>query len=233
MTTRPAQSLADLLGDTRARILEIVQRGGATAPELAGRLEISPAAVRRHLTAMEADDLVDSAPVHDGGMGRPADRWRLTARGKRLFADQLLDHIEATYGRPAVAEFLKTRNAAQADRYAEALADVDDPAERAKLLAEALSDDGFAARVEDGDNGRTLVLLQSHCAIEGIATEHPEICAHEAALFTRVLGTKVSRRETIAKGAHACVCRIDLDGRPPAGQTRTDHPDPDNADRSA
>ena len=240
MTTRPAQSLADLLGDTRARILEIVQRGGATAPELAERLAISPAAVRRHLTAMQADDLVDSAPVHDGGMGRPADCWRLSPKGKRLFADrsaefadQLLDHVAATYGRGAVAEFLKTRNAAQADRYAEALADVDDPAERAKLLAEALSDDGFAARVEDSDNGRTLVLLQSHCAIEGTATEHPEICAPEAALFTRVLGTKVSRRETIAKGAHACVCRIDLDGSPPAGQTRTDHPDPDNADRSA
>ena len=77
-----------------------------------------------------------------------------------------------------------------------------------------LSDDGFAARVTAGADGRTLTLLQSHCAIEGIAREHPEICAHEAALFTRVLGTKVSRRDTIAKGAAACVCHIDLPDNP-------------------
>lgn len=231
-------ALTDLLGDTRARILTAVQAGGATAPDLACELGISAAAVRRHLGAMQSDGLVDSAPVHDGGTGRPAERWTLTQRGKRLFtdrsaefADQLLDHLEARFGRAAVAEFLKDRNATQADRYAADLIDVADPAERAKRLAAALSDDGFAARVETGDNGRSLRLLQSHCAIEDIAKEHPEICAHEAALFRKVLGAddravKVSRRDTIASGSSACVCHIEL----PAPQTT---PDPDPTDRSA
>lgn len=237
MSTRTAATLTDLLGDTRARLIQRVQTGGATAPELAAHLDISAAGVRRHLTAMQADGLVEAETVHDGGMGRPADRWRLTAKGKRLFtdrsaefADELLDHIAATYGRAAVAEFLKTRNAKQADRYADLLATVSDPAERVQLLAEALSADGFAARVETGDNGRSLTLLQSHCAIEGIAKEHPEICAHEAALFKRVLGgpeqqVKVSRRDTIAGGAHACVCHIET--------TNTQITPTANPDRSA
>ena len=230
-------ALTDLLGDTRARILREVQAGGTTAPELADVLGISAAAVRRHLGAMQADGLVESATVHDGGTGRPADRWTLTRRGKRLFADrsaefadQLLTHLEARFGRAAVAEFLKDRNASQADRYAEDLAAVADPAERARLLAEALSDDGFAARVETGDNGRSLKLLQSHCAIEDIAKEHPEICAHEAALFKRVLGSgehavKVSRRDTIAAGSSACVCHIEL----PDQTTTTQTPNPDRS----
>jgi predicted ArsR family transcriptional regulator len=219
-----AQTLTDLLGDTRARILEIVQRGTTTAPQLAEELSISAAAVRRHLTALQADGLVDAHTVHDGGMGRPADHWSLTARGKRLFADrsaefadELLDHLEATYGRAALAEFLRSRADRHADRYARALADVTDHEERVRHLAQALSDDGFAARVVDGedDGRRTLTLLQSHCAIEGIAREHPEVCAHEAALFKRLLGTpegdvKISRRDTIASGAPACVCHIDL-----------------------
>ena len=215
--------LTDLLGDTRAQIVTALQAHPTTAADLAEDLGITPAAVRRHLGVLHGDGLVDSEVVRDGSMGRPHDRWSLTARGKRLFADrsaefadELLDHLEATYGRHAVLDFLRARAERHADRYAAALADVTDPGERVHHLARALSDDGFAARVVDGDDGRrSLTLLQSHCAIEGIAKEHPEVCAHEAALFRRLLGTPdrdvtVSRRDTIATGAQACVCHIDL-----------------------
>ncbi|CAN5265154.1 transcriptional regulator [soil metagenome] len=211
------QPLTDLLGDTRARIVTALQREPLTAAELAGHLAITAAAVRRHLTALTADGLVKSDTVRDGSMGRPRDAWSLTERGKRLFpnrsaefADELLEHLEATYGRAALGDFLKARAERHADRYADELADVTDPAERVHQLAQALSDDGFAAHVVSSDNGRSLALLQSHCAIEGIATRHPEVCAHEAALFRRLLGTKVSRRDTIAGGAQACVCHIDI-----------------------
>ncbi|HUG85357.1 MAG TPA: metalloregulator ArsR/SmtB family transcription factor [Euzebya sp.] len=210
-------ALTDLLGDTRAAILTHVQARPKTAGELGEALGVSAAAVRRHLTNLAKDGLVDSETVRDGSMGRPHERWSLTGRGKRLFpdrsaefADELLDHLEETYGRSAVAAFLKARAERHAARYADQLAQVSDPVQRVQHLAQALSEDGFAAHVGDGDNGRTLTLLQSHCAIEAIAREHPEVCAHEAALFKRLLGTKVSRRETIAGGAAACVCHIDL-----------------------
>ncbi|MEE8602135.1 helix-turn-helix transcriptional regulator [Euzebya tangerina] len=234
--TRP---LIDLLGETRAQIVTRIQRSPQTAPELSEALQISQAAIRRHLAALAGDDLIAGEAVHDGSMGRPRERWTLTARGKRLFADrssefadELLDHLEAAHGRTAVLDFLRTRSEAQADRYAERLSGAATPQERAELLAAALSDDGFAARVEEtdagsgaaernsgGQTGRTLQLVQSHCAIEGIAAEHPEICAHEAALFKRLLGTpaqgvKISRRTTIASGGTACICHIEVPTEP-------------------
>ncbi len=218
--------LLDLLGDTRARIVGELQRQPMTAAQLAKVMEISAAGVRRHLAALAADDLVSSRTVHDGSMGRPNEEWSLASRGRRLFADrssefadELMVHLEETYGRSAVTAFLKARVDRHADRWSAQLGDISDPAERAQHLATALSGDGFAAQVVPDTDGRSLTLLQSHCAIEGIAAEHPEVCAHEAALFRRLLGMKVSRRETIAGGANACVCRIDL---PPAQPTSTE-----------
>jgi predicted ArsR family transcriptional regulator len=220
--------LTDLLGATRARIVTELQTRAMTAGQVATALSITPAATRRHLAALAADGLVQSETVRDGSMGRPNERWSLAPRGKRLFPDRsaefatdVLDHLEAVHGRAAVLDLLRARADQQAARYADQLADVVDPADRARRLADALSADGFAARVEEQDDRRTLTLLQSHCAIEGIAREHPEICAHEAASFSRLLGTpaqavKVSRRQTIATGAAACVCRIDLPDHTPA-----------------
>lgn len=235
-------ALTDLLGDTRAAIITHVQTGPATAAQLAGELSITAAAVRRHLAALSADGLLSAETIRDGSMGRPTDRWSLTARGKRLFpdrsaefADELWAHLEQTYGRSAVADFLRVRAERHADRYADSVADGSDPADRVQRLAQALSDDGFAARVSTSDDGRRLTLLQSHCAIEGIAREHPEVCAHEAALFKRLLatpdgGVRVSRRDTIARGADACVCHIDLVDAD-TGPTTTDHPTPDPTTR--
>lgn len=210
--------LTDLLGDTRARMITALQQQPMTAADMAADLSITTAAVRRHLGVLQRDELVAAETIRDGSMGRPRERWSLTDRGKRLFADrsaefadELLDHLSATFGRGAVADFLKARAERHAARYELQMAAVTDPTERVYHLARALSDDGFAAQVIDGDDGRrSLTLLQSHCAIEGIAKEHPEVCAHEAALFKRLLGTKVSRRDTIAGGASACVCHIDL-----------------------
>jgi predicted ArsR family transcriptional regulator len=210
--------LTDLLGDTRARIVAELQRQPLAAADLAAHLSITPAAVRRHLGLLAGDGLVRSEPVHDGGTGRPHERWSLTPRGRRLFPDrsadlagELLDHLEAAHGRAAVVDFLTARADRQAARYADAVAGADGPADRAARLARALSEDGFAARVEDGQDGRSLTLLQAHCAIEAVAREHPEICAHEAAAFRRLLGAQVSRSATIAAGADACICHVTLE----------------------
>jgi predicted ArsR family transcriptional regulator len=53
-----------------------------------------------------------------------------------------------------------------------------------------------------------LQLRQDHCAIKAVAEEHPELCAYEASTFRKLLGAKLSRRQTIAGGADACICHI-------------------------
>jgi predicted ArsR family transcriptional regulator len=217
--------LVDLLGDTRARIVEELRVDAHSVAHLATALGLSEVAVRRHLGVLERDGLVTAHTVRDGGPGRPGARYELTDKARRLFPDQsaqfaneLLDYLEAEHGRQALLGFLRWRQSQQGTRYAAALAgtDPDDVPERAEQLAALLEQDGFMPEIDQvaTPGGATVLKLkQGHCAIQDVAEAHPEVCAYEAALFRDLLGAKVSRRQTIATGADACVCHITVNDK--------------------
>jgi len=208
-------SLVGLLGEQRAAIVELLHRAGPQpVAAIAVHLGVSEVATRRHLGVLAEDGLVEEREQRASG-GRPAACFGLTARAVRLFpqsydrfAQELLDFLTATQGRDGLLAFLRWRVDREVD--ALALAVSDGPLEeRVAQLANALSDAGFSADVVP--DGRTsLRLVQNHCVIEDVAREHPEICAYEAAAFSRALGTDVqlSRRETIATGSASCICTV-------------------------
>ncbi len=209
-----AVSLVGLLGETRAALVEHLHAlGSCTVAELAAHLGVSAVATRRHLAVLAEEGLVgECAPRATAG--RPATCFALTDRAARLFpasydrfAREALEYLTATEGRQGLLRFLRWRLDREADALIGAVGD-GPLAERLGRLATALSAAGFAAEVEDGRP--VLRLVQRHCAIEDVAREHPEVCAHEAAAFARVLGgdVRLSRRETIAGGANACVCTV-------------------------
>ncbi len=211
----PTSTLVDLLGETRAAIVTRLRTGDASVAELAEAFELSEVAIRRQLGILEREGLVSATTQRRPGPGRPGARYRLTSRADRLFADrssqfaeELLDYLGETQGRQGLLAFMRWRQQAQTDRYAAALAGTEELGERSERLAELLSQDGFQAAVDEaGEDGRVR-LTQGHCAIKEIARAHPEVCSFEAAMFRQLLGTKVSRRETIAGGADACVCHV-------------------------
>jgi predicted ArsR family transcriptional regulator len=192
-------------GDTRSRILVLLRRHGRrTAPELAAQLSLSPVGVRRHLTTLERDGLVE-ATVEKPSRGRPAAVYRLSDAGHETFprrydelARQALEFLGADEG-ARLREFLAWRNDRLASRLGERVEGAT-PAERATALADALTEQGYMAEVEDGPDGG-LRLCQHNCTVEHIATEHPGICASETELFERLLGTAVTREATIVNGA--------------------------------
>ena len=212
-----AVSLVGLLGETRAALVEHLHAlGSRTVAELAEHLGVSAVATRRHLAVLAEEGLVaECAPRPTAG--RPATCFALTDRAARLFpasydrfAREALEYLTATEGRQGLLRFLRWRLDREAGALADAVGDGPLP-DRLARLAAALSAAGFAAEVATGDGERpALRLVQRHCAIEDVAREHPEVCAHEAAAFARVLGgdVRLSRRETIAGGASACVCTV-------------------------
>lgn len=223
-------TLVDLLGSTRGRIVQLLHERPLSVSDLAGELELSEVAVRRHLRLLEGDGLVTAHTVRRSGPGRPGSRYELTERGARLFPDEsaefaneVLEFLEAEHGREALAAFFRWRADRQRARYARALAEAGtDTRARAARLADLLSEDGFDSTVETvtrPGGGKTLQLTQGHCAIREVAEGHPEICALEARMFEDLLGVGVSRRQTAAGGAGQCVCDIaaDASGHPAAG----------------
>lgn len=207
-------TLVPLLGETRAAIVDSLRAGGRSAGALAEELGLAEAGIRRHLALLERDGLIAARTVRRPGRGRPGSVYELTERGRGLYpdrtaavAEEALTFLEEQHGREGLVAFLRWRAGRHEARYAAALAGASGLEERAGALAEMLDADGFAAVVQPGERG-TLVLAQGHCAIRSVAEAHPEVCAHEAAVFSRVLGARVSRRETIATGAPTCVCTI-------------------------
>ena len=207
-----------LLGDNRARLVQLLHREALSVAALADVLELSEVAIRHHLQVLQGDGLVTAETVRRKGRGRPSSRYTLTDKARRLFPDnsselanELLDYLGDKHGRSELARFLRWRAERHSDRYAAALEGAHTLNERVERLATVLSEDGFASSAEavvTPEGATVLQLRQDHCAIQDVAKEHPELCAYEASTFKKLLGAKLSRRQTIAGGATACICHI-------------------------
>lgn len=205
-----------------ARVARRLLEGGpASASSLAADLELTPAAIRRHLDSLGAAEYVtahqeapfgprSSAPR---GRGRPAKVYALTAAGRdafeQVYDDIALGALRFMAAQPQdhlVSEYAHQRIAAAERRYAEHLTGTT-AVERARQLADLLSADGFAASVQDAPNG-AVQLCQHHCPMQHVAEEFPEFCEAEQAALSRLLGSHTVRISTIASGAGICTMHV-------------------------
>lgn len=67
-----------------AALTLMLRQGELTAAQLADSLGVSVQVMRRHLRSLEEEGLVEASPTTEGP-GRPSNRWRLTAAGRRQF----------------------------------------------------------------------------------------------------------------------------------------------------
>ncbi|MFC3808150.1 helix-turn-helix transcriptional regulator [Terrabacter sp. MAHUQ-38] len=223
--TKDGEHVSPLESRTRSRVLHMVSADGPiTAAELGRHLDLTPAAVRRHLDALvEQGAVVPHEPTSGRrGRGRPARAYVVSDAGHNsLEADydslavEVLRYLETNAGADAVSDFARTRVAALEERYAARLeAAGDDPAARTEALVEALSEDGFAATARPvGAGGLTGVqLCQGHCPVQHVATEFPAFCEAETDAFSRLLGVHVQRLATLAGGHHVCTTFVPTGG---------------------
>lgn len=203
---------------TRNRVARsILSEGPRTAAELASSLGLTPAGVRRHLDALLAEGLVEAREQRvygHRGRGRPAKVFALTDAGRAVFhhdydalAVDALRFIAATAGDEAVEAFARSRFADLAERYRVVL-EAADPAERSRLLAEALTADGYAAGTRESEKLPGEQLCQHHCPVQHVAEQFPQLCEVETQVFAELLGTHVQRLATIAHGDGVCTTFI-------------------------
>jgi predicted ArsR family transcriptional regulator len=219
-TVSAGERPADRTRDAVARL--ILQRGPQNAADLADRLGLSPAAIRRHLDALVADGLLverEPRPSAHRGRGRPARTYALTDAGRAAFphayddlANTALRYLRETGGEQAVTAFAEHRAATLAAKLRAAV-DAGAPlTTRAEALAAALSDHGYASTTEsvgDDEAGvHGIQVCQHHCPVAHVAAEFPELCEAETRAFAEVLGTYVQRLATIAHGDGVCTTHV-------------------------
>ena len=202
---------------TRERVARsILEQGPSTAAALAARLDLTPAAVRRHLDHLVAEAAVearDARPAGTRGRGRPAKVFAITETGRDRFdqqyddlALQALRFLAETGGDDAVRAFADRRMAFIEERFADVVAEK--PAlSPAEALAQVFTDEGYVAGVRElplvGEQ-----LCQQHCPVSHVAHEFPQLCEAETAAISRVLGRHVQRLATIAHGDGVCTTCI-------------------------
>ncbi|HEX3223223.1 MAG TPA: helix-turn-helix domain-containing protein [Nocardioides sp.] len=222
---------------TRERVVRsILVNGPSTAADLAVRLDLTPAAVRRHLDhLLEAGALEarDPRPTASRGRGRPAKIFAITESGRAHFdqqyddlAVQALRYLAETGGDEAVLEFAR-RRVGFIERDYDAVTAADPDLSPAEALAKVFSSEGYAATVRalpllpHGVDGAAEQLCQQHCPVSHVAHEFPQLCEAETEAIGKVLGRHVQRLATIAHGDGVCTTCI------PHGTTQTmQRPDP-------
>jgi predicted ArsR family transcriptional regulator len=228
---------------TRARVAHsILQNGPSTAADLARRLKLTPAAVRRHLEQLLEEGALESVEqriIGTRGRGRPAKEFRITEIGRDRF-DQQYDDLAAqalrflvdTQGEAAVVEFARKRVGFIELDYARVVAQ-DPTLSPAEALAKVFTDEGYAASVRHlpmiGALSPGEQLCQQHCPVSHVAHEFPQLCEAETEAIGRVLGTHVQRLATIAHGDGVCTTCIPATSK--AEQKFSGHPSMDGAQR--
>ncbi len=201
------------LSATQRRVLVAVKRRGeATADELAEALEISPSAVRQHLSALRSAGLIEARQVR-GQPGRPADVHHATERAEALFVapddrlsvdllDQVAEEDPEIVDR--VFERRRRRLVAEANEQLAGLG----LGGRITRLTELLEEQGYLADCERVDHDRYRINLHS-CAVWSVASRYRQACSEELEFLRDLVpGATVERVSLKTAGAHTCAYEI-------------------------
>ncbi len=224
---------------TRDRLIDAISIDGPIAAgELAERFGLTGAAVRRHLTQLEADGIIQERE-HAGksrGRGRPRKEFVLAAQPSDSEVSECeelallaMAELHRAGGDAALHRLAQRRTDAWEREFASRLRAHEkahgeaSPAVRASLVVNLLHELGYAASLrpvtvelqggtsENSDKPRTLTtvqLCQGRCPVQEIAAEHPALCEVETNALARMLGLPARRLATRAAGAHVCTTHL-------------------------
>lgn len=193
---------------TRQQLVKLLRtRGGMTAKALATELGITSMGVRRHLAALERDELV-RIDLQRQKMGRPTFLYALTDQARDLFpenyhslANQFLDAIHETNGDRGVKTLFNARMNHLLNQYRPRMAGKHLP-ERVAELTKIQDEAGYMAVWEKTEDG--FLLKEQNCAIYRVACRHQEACQFEIELFRQLLDADITRIEHQIKGERNC-----------------------------
>jgi DeoR family suf operon transcriptional repressor len=198
----------------RAELLVALKKSQPlTAQELAALFGLTANALRRHLKALEEDQLVQYRR-EVRGVGGPVFAYSLTASGEQLFprsyASVLTTALEALRtterGSEALSRVLEAEWSALAEEAGPVLESLP-MHERIALVAELLTSKGYMADATIGNDagGAPVGVLRIHnCAIRAIAERFPEACAVEARMMERMIGAPLVRDAHQLSGCARC-----------------------------
>lgn len=206
-------------GEAAERVARsLVEHGPGSSAELASRLGMSAAGVRKQLRLLieaglvVADDRAPYGPAPERRRGRPGQVYSVTPDAHAAadaqydqIAVEALRFLEREHGEAAITKF--------AEEHARSISETVqvDSADPVESVRKALSDAGYAASVEPvGEDGLAVQLCQHHCPVIDVAREFPQLCDAETEVLGEILGRHVTRLATLAHGDGVCTTLIPM-----------------------
>ncbi len=193
---------------TRERILQTLLRAPrSTINSLAEAVGINPISVRHHLTNLQMEGLVD-AEEERHGVGRPRLVYLLTENGLERFptrylrlTTRLLSQMKEKLPGAVIGELFKEVASGMADQHEQQLKGLS-VEERLNAVKELLAEEGFV--VEWEKKGDEYHIHEITCPYLQVGQSHPEICAVDETLISRMLSVPANKIQCILSGATHC-----------------------------
>jgi DeoR family transcriptional regulator, suf operon transcriptional repressor len=204
--------IAVIMKSTREKILRtLLAFPGSTINDLAESVGINGISIRHHLTALEAEDLVSSEEERHG-VGRPRLIYTLTEKGVEQFptsylrlTKRVLMALKDRLGSVEFEAIFKEIGGDIADQYQEEF-NGKNLKERITFLKSVLTREGFI--IESRQNDSFYELTSLSCPYYRIGLAHPEICALDYTLVSKIVARDVKIISCILQDADRCVYQI-------------------------
>jgi predicted ArsR family transcriptional regulator len=200
---------------TRKQIINMLRKlGGLNANDIAKELGITDIAVRRHLNALEGEQMIRAETVRQS-MGRPTYVYSLTEQAEDLFpknySDITVDFLRDMHELqgPEIIDTLFDRREERLERKYKERVNENEPLEsKVKELVQIQEERGYMAELQEDDRGERYLITEHNCPIHSIAHAYTQACDSELSLFRKVLGAEVVQLECKAKGGRRCVYSV-------------------------
>lgn len=198
------------MNSTKDKILELLKKTGfMSVNDLTEQLNITHMAIRKHLTQLEKDALIQTSELKQP-MGRPLQLYSITEKGERLFPKnyegitlEFLHDLEKMYGKESIDKLFKKREERLTEEISARLTNLS-PSDKVKELVHIQNEKGYMADFTQPDEN-VFEIVEHNCPILAVAMEYTVACSCETKMLQDVLKTeKVTRTSCKSEGDHAC-----------------------------
>ena len=182
-----------LIGETQARMLQLLRRSRQTINDLSESLGLTDNAVRTHVAALSRDGIIEQVGTQRDTGGKPARLYALTGAGEELFPKAyamvlagLVEEIARRDGRERADELLRAVGARAGSKVATSA----DLAGRVEAAAAALRSMGGDVEVQRTDSGWRLQGFG--CPLASVTAAEPQVCALAQSLVQEITGRPVT-----------------------------------------
>jgi len=176
---------------TRGKVLFLLKkRGPCTVAYLSQQLELTPNAIRQHLSALERDNLISQQPVKTGP-NKPAMAFSLTSNAESFFPkryetllSKLVDGLEKKQGRAVVCRLLSDLGDSLAEGYTSHFSSLDFE-ERMREVSRIMEESGSIPDWEI--NGHGWELRDYNCPYSAAARANPAVCEVQSGFLQKLL----------------------------------------------